>query len=247
MSPCPAPLPPIKGFLETSFVDWPGKIASVVFLPGCNFRCPYCHNHRLVTDAESFASWELPRILSRLEELKGWIDGVCVTGGEPTLHEGLPELLSAFREGGMLVKLDTNGSRPRVLRELLQADLVQAVALDLKAPLEPLPYRRNTGKGADPEAVQESLEILGAWGGAAEVRTTVHPDLLSLDELCRLAAEVGRTLGASSRFTPQRCRVEEALDSALRSRPAQSLEEFAEWSRIARQALQAARGSSAPA
>jgi pyruvate formate lyase activating enzyme len=243
-------LPPLKGFLDVSFVDWPGKVAAVVFLPGCNFRCPYCHNRDLVLAPEALACVPVEGVLARLEELGGWVDGVCVTGGEPTLHPGLPALLALFRRRGLAVKLDTNGSRPETLAGLLAAGLVDAVALDLKAPLEAIPYRRNAGPGADPAAVGRSLELLAASGLGVEVRTTVHPALLSRPEVVRLAAEAGTALASHSgpgpvRFTLQRCRTGETLDPSLAEKPALTPEEFAGWEQEAQERFAARRHAAA--
>ncbi|MGC1401997.1 MAG: radical SAM protein, partial [Thermodesulfobacteriota bacterium] len=105
----------IKGFIETSFLDWPGKICAVLFLPSCNLRCPFCHNHELVLHPELLSPYPWDHIQKRLLALRSWLDGVCVTGGEPTLHPDLPELLGQIRHLGLLVKLDTNGTRPEVL------------------------------------------------------------------------------------------------------------------------------------
>ncbi len=244
----PVTLPELKGFLDSSFVDWPGQVAAVVFLPGCNFRCPYCHNHTLVLAPEGLETVRLEEVLARLEGLRGWVDGVCVTGGEPTLHPGLPDLLAVFRARGLAVKLDTNGSRPEVLAGLLAQGLVDAVALDLKAPLEPIPYRRNGGPGADPEGVRRSLGVLARSGLPVEIRTTVHPALLSAEEVGRLAAEAGAALAAhpgpgAVRFTLQRCRTGETLDPALGELPVLDPEEFAAWARGAGEAFAAARAS----
>jgi pyruvate formate lyase activating enzyme len=233
-------LPEIKGFLDTSFVDWPGKVAATVFLPRCNFRCPYCHNHRLVLAPETFETWPLQAVLERLEGFRGWLDGVCVTGGEPTVHEGLTLLLAALQDRGWAVKLDTNGARPEVLSGLLTAELIDAVSLDIKAPLEAIPYRRNAGPGADPEAVRASLAHLAVSGLHVQVRTTVHPALLSRQELLRLAQEVarvfirarGREIGAV-RFTPQRCKVDDPLDVGLRDRRPLDPSTFDSWAREA--------------
>ena len=238
-------VPEIKGFLEASFVDWPGKVASTVFLPRCNLRCPYCHNHRLVLVPETLETWPLETVLERLEGFRGWVDGLCVTGGEPTVHAGLGRLLSMLRDRGWAVKLDTNGSKPDVLSALLGAELVGAVSVDVKAPLEPIPYRRNAGPGADPEAVRESLAHLAVSGLPVQIRTTVHPALLSRGELVRLAVEVaglfvrarGREVGAV-RFTPQRCRVEDPLDSLLRERTALDPATFESWAGEAREAFE---------
>lgn len=245
-------LPEIKGFLDLSFVDWPGRVAAVVFLAGCNFRCPYCHNHRLVLTPEDLATFRLEEVLARLEALRGWVDGVCVTGGEPTLQANLPALLAIFRSEGLGVKLDTNGSRPEVLEGLLSQGLLDAVAVDVKAPLEPIPYRRNAGQGADVEGVRRSLELLSRSSIPVEVRTTVHPDLLSRDEVGRLATHVGAAFAvhwrrpAEVRFTLQRCRSEETLDPWLVTREPFAAEDFEAWEREARCAFTTARASKPP-
>ncbi len=235
-----ASLPEIKGFLETSFTDWRGQVAAVVFLARCNFRCPYCHNHRIVTAPHEVPTWPWHEVEKRLVRLRGWVDGVCVTGGEPTIHPGLPALLERFRALGFRIKLDTNGSRPGVLAPLLEAGLVDQVALDVKAPLEPVPYRRNAGSGSDPEAVDASLRALERAAVPLEIRTTVHPALLSLEEVCRLGRDLGRRFqgrAAEVDWTLQRCRTDEVLDPQLRGAPPLSPEEFEVWERAARTAF----------
>lgn len=230
-------LPPIKGFLETSFVDWPGRVAAVLFLPGCNFCCPYCHNHALVRCPESLRTFPWEDVVARLETLRGWVDGVCVTGGEPTIHEGLPALVDALHARGWDVKLDTNGSRPQVVEALVRRGRLGAASVDVKAPFEPIPYRRNAGPGADPDAVARTLAVLSQTGVFVEARTTVHPALLSRDEVVRLAEQAGAVLrhaAGQARFTLQRCRVEQTLDPGLREHPALTPEVFEAWARDAR-------------
>lgn len=237
-------LPEIKGFVETSFVDWPGKVSSVIFLSRCNFRCPYCHNHRLVEAPEGFVTWDLAAILERMDHFRGWVDGVCVTGGEPTVHASLPALLRVFRKACWPVKLDTNGSRPEVVEALLRESLLEAVSVDVKAPLEPIPYRRNAGPGSDPAEVRRTLELLAEAGLPVEVRTTVHPDLLSLDELRRLASQAGGIFSQNRspvRYTAQRCRTEDPLDRALSDRPAQDPSDFELWSAASAEAFEKGR------
>ncbi len=185
-----AELPEIKGFLETSFLDWRGKISAVLFLPGCNFACPYCHNHTLAARPQELASLSLEQVLARLEPFVGWIDGVVISGGEPTLHPGLPRLLEMVRRIGFSVKLDTNGYRPEVLRYLHRHRLVDYVAMDLKAPLEPLAYRRASGRKVDVDQVRASLEFLKASGLAHEVRSTIWPEWHGPDELQAMAQAV---------------------------------------------------------
>lgn len=185
-----AGLPDIKGFLETSFVDWRGRISAVVFLPGCNFACPYCHNHALATEPETYQSWSLAGVLERLRPFVGWIDGVVVSGGEPTLHPGLAELLGRIRAEGFETKLDTNGYRPDALRRLVESGLVDMVAMDLKAPLEPLAYRRAAGRAVDVERIGQSLDYLKNCGVAHEFRSTIIPAWHGPAELSAMARSV---------------------------------------------------------
>ncbi len=186
----PPGLPPLKGFIETSFLDWRGLISAVLFLPGCNFACPYCHNYTLVSDPDSLMTLPLDGVLDRLRPFVGWIDGVVVSGGEPTLHPGLERLLGEIKQAGFRVKLDTNGYRPRVLARVVEQGLADMVAMDLKAPLEPLAYRRSCGRAVEVEPVAESLEFLKASGVAHEFRSTVCPAWHGRAELERMAASL---------------------------------------------------------
>ena len=125
----------IGGLQQTSTLDFPGLVSAVVFTAGCNFRCPYCHNYQLVRAPESLLSLPADGVLARLRPFAGWIDGVVISGGEPTLHAGLAELCAAIKGLGFAVKLDTNGHRPQVVEALAARGLVDMVAMDLKAPL----------------------------------------------------------------------------------------------------------------
>lgn len=182
--------PPLKGFLETSFVDWRGQISAVVFLPGCNFACPYCHNYMLVSDPDSLETFALDDVLDRLRPFAGWIDGVVVSGGEPTLHPGLAGLLAAIKAEGFAVKLDSNGHRPKVLKDLADRGLVDMVAMDIKAPLENLAYRRATGRTVDLELVRESMEFLKTSGMPHEFRSTIWPDWHDEEALRAMARDL---------------------------------------------------------
>ncbi|MBS3905590.1 MAG: anaerobic ribonucleoside-triphosphate reductase activating protein [Syntrophaceae bacterium] len=205
----------IKGFLETSFLDWPGKICSVLFLPGCNFRCPYCHNHPLVFHPGQFASISLKEILQRLQSFKGWIDGVCLTGGEPTLHADLPLLIREIKEIGLLIKLDTNGSCPEMLEKLIEEGKLDFIAMDVKAPLDPFSYRRSTGLSIDLALVSKSIEILKREKVEYQFRMTVVPQLHSEEEIQAL----GRQLRAGRRMTLQNFNPENPLDPSLKNTP----------------------------
>ena len=203
----------IKGFLETSFLDWRGKLCSVIFLPGCNFRCPYCHNHPLVFHPEQYATFPLEDILARLHSLRNWIDGVCVTGGEPTLHTDLPLLVREIKRHGFLVKLDTNGSNPPMLENLIEGGQIDFVSMDVKAPLGPFSYSRSTGLPVNLRPILESIEILKRRKVDYEFRMTVVPGLHREEDIRTL----GNHLRAGQRFILQNFNPENPLDPSLRN------------------------------
>jgi pyruvate formate lyase activating enzyme len=202
----------IKGFLETSFLDWPGKMVAVLFLPGCNFRCPFCHNHQLVLKPGGLEEIPLEYVMARLAELKEWVDGVCITGGEPTIHPRLPLLIAEIKNAGLLVKLDTNGSNPHVLRSLIEGGLVDCVAMDVKAPLDEGKYAQAAGVPADLEKIQESISFLKKGITEYYFRTTVVPALHKEEDLLTLA----RHLSGSSSLTLQNFNPENPLDPGLK-------------------------------
>ena len=202
----------IKGFLETSFVDWPGKICSVIFLPHCNFRCPYCHNHRLILHPEQLTSIPLSDILDRLNTLKDWIDGICVTGGEPTQQPRLPLLIRKIKEHGFRVKLDTNGSNPQMLEHLIGSGAVDFVSMDVKAPLDPFSYRRAVGRTVDLTLILSSIELLKKGKVEHEFRMTVVPGVHTEEDILLL----GRQLRAGRRVSLQNFNPENPLDPHLK-------------------------------
>jgi pyruvate formate lyase activating enzyme len=202
----------IKGFLETSFVDWPGKVVSVLFLPRCNFRCPFCHNHSLVINPGGYDDIPRPYIMARLTELKEWVDGVCISGGEPTIHPRLPSLIAEIKGLGLSVKLDTNGSRPDVLHALLEQGLLDCVAMDIKAPLDEVSYARAAGAPVDLAAIQESISLLKQGKVEYHFRTTVVPALHKGEDLLHIA----RHLSGSSPLTLQNFNADDPLDPRLK-------------------------------
>ncbi len=203
----------IKGFLETSFMDWPGKICSVLFLPHCNFRCPYCHNHPLVIHPEQYSTIPLKEILDHLRSLREWIDGVCVTGGEPTLHGDLPRLVQEVKRQGFLIKLDTNGSNPKMLEDLIKRKSIDFVSMDVKAPLDPFHYRRATGTCIDLQPILRSIEILKTSRVNYEFRMTVVPGLHQEEDIKLL----GNQLRAGRRLVLQNFNPENPLDPSLKN------------------------------
>jgi pyruvate formate lyase activating enzyme len=179
----------IGGFVRNSMVDWEGKVVSVVFTKGCNFRCGYCHNPSLVIPDLLRNTEDIPvnEVLSSLGERRGWIDGVVVTGGEPTIHNDLPDFLSAIKETGLLVKLDTNGTNPRLLDYLIEHRLTDFVAMDIKTLIEDGEYAIISG-GHDhglAGRIKESVELLRRSGIQYQFRTTIIPGYHT-DEIIRM-------------------------------------------------------------
>lgn len=174
----------IKGIEKFSSRDFPGHISSTIFLGGCTFRCPYCHNAQLVLEPEAIQSIAADFLLSYLDGRKGWLEAVCFTGGEPLLHEDVEDLIRVVRERGLLVKLDTNGSFPDRLEALLALGLLDWVALDIKAPLER--YREVTRSTVDPEKIARAADLLRGSGVKHTFRTTVVPGLVGKDDVVKI-------------------------------------------------------------
>jgi pyruvate formate lyase activating enzyme len=169
-------------------VDWDGKISSVVFLPSCNFRCPFCHNLNLVFNPEKVDTIPFGYVESQLERQRGWTDGVCITGGEPTLHSDLPKLCIRLKKMGFKVKVDTNGTNPTMLKKLMKDGLIDYVAMDIKAPLTVEKYSLAIGVNAEKmlENVKESVETLLGSSMDYEFRTTVVPTLHDIEDITQI-------------------------------------------------------------
>ena len=181
----------IGGLQKTTLIDFPGRIAATVFLLGCNFRCPFCYSAELVL-LEKIENQ--PRISEKeffdfLEEKKGLLDGIVICGGEPTIHNDLPDFIGKIKKMGYLVKLDTNGSNPKILKKLIKDNLIDYVAMDIKAPLEK--YDRATGIKVDSDNIKESIEIIKNSGVDYEFRMTVVPTLHEKEDVILAAKEIG--------------------------------------------------------
>lgn len=164
----------ISGLQKMTLLDYPGKIACTVFLGGCNFRCPYCHNSELL-DGSAPTLMSMRELLAFLSGRKGLLDAVCISGGEPTLQPELPELLEQIKAMGFLAKLDTNGSRPEVLKELISRNLLDYVAMDIKN--SPDRYSRAIGVTWQQDKIEESIRFLTEGHVDYELRTTVVAQL----------------------------------------------------------------------
>jgi len=182
----------IKGFVDLSLVDWDGKLSCVIFLPNCNFRCPFCHNTTLVLHPERGETIPFERVEDYLNKQKDWLDGVCITGGEPTLHNDLPDLCSKLKEIGFLVKIDTNGTNPKIIKELMDKSLIDYIAMDIKAQLTAEKYSKATGINAKKllGKVKETIRILLGSKIDYEFRTTVVPSLHEEEDIAAICDDV---------------------------------------------------------
>jgi pyruvate formate lyase activating enzyme len=220
----------IRGFIETSFLDWDGKVASVIFLPGCNFRCPFCNNGLLVLKAESLPPIDPALIDGFILKRKDFIDGVVITGGEPTLQSDLPEYIKHLKSLGFLVKLDTNGTNPSMLRALLEQKLLDYVALDIKAPLDER-YRTVTNSAFDPGVISQSVKFLLGSEIEYEFRTTVCPALLKREDILDLV----RSIAGAKKFVLQQFVPKDTLDPKLINVTPYSKDEFVKMAAACRE------------
>jgi len=179
----------IRGFIETSFLDWDGKISSVLFVPKCTFSCPFCHNKTLVKEPESLEPVPIEKIEDFIKERKDFIDGIVITGGEPTLYSWLPKLCKRFKALGLLVKLDTNGINPPMLSDLIGAKLIDFVAMDYKGPLDAR-YDKSIGTKTDLNKIKQSIKIILDSGIDHEFRITVVPTLHKKEDIVEMAKAI---------------------------------------------------------
>ncbi len=195
----------MNGMQRTSFIDYPGKIVSTVFFGRCNFRCPYCHNSDLVFNRD-LPEIEGTVLLEHLENRRGKLDGICITGGEPTLHPDLPDFIRDVKERGFLVKLDSNGTNPGMLEELFDENLVDYMAMDIKAPKEK--YPEITGVKVNMESIQRSIDIIRKKAPDYEFRTTTVRELTDDGDLMTIA----KWIAGSKRYVLQQFRPHKTLD-----------------------------------
>ena len=185
----------IHGLQKLTLLDYPGHTACTVFTGRCNWRCPFCHNASLVLRPEEQPVIDQEEFFAFLKKRRGLLDGVAVTGGEPTLNRDLPDFLRRVKEQGFETKLDTNGTNPAMLREILSAGLADYVAMDIKAGRDNYPAVTGTVRPGL-AAVEESVELLKACGVEHEFRTTVVRELHSEADF----ADIGRWLRGEERY-----------------------------------------------
>lgn len=195
---------------RSSLVDYPGKVSAVIFTRGCNFRCPYCHNPQLVEPSLFEPPLDVADVLSFLESRVGRLDGVVVSGGEPLLQNDLPDFLMRVRSLGYQVKLDTNGSLPAELTQVVRHGLVDFVAMDIKAPLDK--YALVAGVAVDVNAIQASIRIIKESGIGHHFRSTVANALLDATDVRSICKDLA---GGSSHIVRDMNRYAYLLDRSL--------------------------------
>ena len=192
----------IKGLQKLTLLDYPGRIACTVFLGGCNFRCPFCHNGGLALGNDADGIMSTPELLAFLDSRRGRLQAVCISGGEPTLHRDLPELISEIKSRGFEVKLDTNGTNPEMLSSLIADGLIDYVAMDIKN--SPEKYALTTGVNSNFNAVRESAALLMQGRVDFEFRTTLAKELHNAEDM----EIIGKWLSGSEKYFLQTYRDE---------------------------------------
>lgn len=208
----------IAGLQKTTFIDYPEKIACIVFTQGCNFSCGYCHNPELFEHKEPALS--VQAFFEFLNKRKGKLDGVVITGGEPTLHKDLKEFIKSIKDLGFLVKLDTNGTNPDLLQELFNQNLLDYVAMDIKAPLNK--YEQVTRVNVNIEKIQKSINLIKNSGIDYEFRTTVVKSQLSVDDL----KQITELIKGAKKYYLQKFLPTKTLDESMMSETSYNDEEF---------------------
>ncbi|MGE5472943.1 MAG: anaerobic ribonucleoside-triphosphate reductase activating protein [Ignavibacteriales bacterium] len=201
----------VGGFQKISTVDYPGYLASTIFLSGCNLKCKYCHNPSLANGEIVDEQTGTEEILSFLKKRKGLIDAVCISGGEPTIHEDLEELICSIKEMGFKVKLDTNGTNPYVVKNLIDKRLIDYVAVDIKATIDK--YHEVAGCFVNTDKIKETIKLLINSNIDYEFRTTLLPDLNQRD-----IKEIAGYVEGSSKYVIQQFRNKVTLNEDYSSK-----------------------------
>ncbi len=183
----------IGGLIKFSMIDFPGKVSAILFTRGCNLRCAYCHNPELLeynaSQPDALTQAELDEFL---EKRKGRLDGIVITGGEPTLQPDLSEFCSKLKQLGYLVKLDTNGTNPSVVENLLKQKLVDFIAMDIKAPFEK--YAAVCQRPVDTEKVKQTMALIKQYNIPHQYRTTYYKEVLNDEDIAKIQALVDNKL-----------------------------------------------------
>jgi len=208
----------IRGLLPVSLIEFPGRISSVVFTGGCNLRCPFCHNKDLVIGLENTDKISEEELLGKINDKKEWIDAVCFTGGEPTLNVDLPEFFKKIKSDfGLEIMVETNGTNPEMVEKLIKENLIDFIAMDIKAPFED--YKKLGASKENIENIKKSIAILKNIGDVprdsagilrGEFRITTAPEIVTLENI----EKIGQQIKGAKKVFLQKFRQDITLDPA---------------------------------
>ncbi|MDR0334810.1 MAG: anaerobic ribonucleoside-triphosphate reductase activating protein [Methanomassiliicoccaceae archaeon] len=200
----------IAGFIKTTLLDWDGMVACTVYLAGCNFRCPYCHNGRIVTDAESVEALNEDDVLRYIGENTDFIDGVVVSGGEPLMNGDIGVFLKKLKALGVKVKIDTNGGFPDAMNDLIGAGLIDMVAMDVKSSLNER-YSSAAGVDVNIDDIKRSIRVIIDSGVEHEFRTTAVPVFVREDDI----KDICRNIRGAKKYRIHQFRNRSTMDDSL--------------------------------
>lgn len=222
----------ITALTKFSSIDYPGRLACILFTGGCNLRCGFCHNAEFVLPErlkELSQTIPFETVLNFLSDRRGMLDGISICGGEPTLHPDLPDKMKRIKEMGFLIKLDTNGTNPEMIANILERELVDYLAMDIK---DALPYRRElVGVDVPAKAIETSIELVKGSGVEYEFRSTILPDYHDLKTL----REMGEAINGADKWVLQGFRSEKTLRDEFTGMPSfgdMKLAELADYLKV---------------
>ncbi|MFZ6035599.1 MAG: anaerobic ribonucleoside-triphosphate reductase activating protein [Patescibacteria group bacterium] len=211
----------IGGLQKFSMIDYPGLVSAIVFTTGCNFRCGFCHNPELVQPDQFPAPIPEEEVLDFLRSRRGKLQAVVITGGEPTIHADLPEFIRKIKDVGFKIKLDSQGTNPTMLEQIIQEKLVNYLAMDIKGPLDR--YQEITNMPVNRDDIKRSIELLMKSGIPYEFRTTIVREQLSPEDILR----IGDTIKGANQYYLQKFIPTKANDSAFLGKHTYTDQEFA--------------------
>ncbi|MDD2352481.1 MAG: anaerobic ribonucleoside-triphosphate reductase activating protein [Candidatus Caldatribacteriota bacterium] len=205
----------IKKIISTSLIDWEGMIVSTLYVGGCNFRCPFCYNTDLVLRHQSLQDIPIEEMISSILSKKPFLDGICLSGGEPTLNEGVKDFLLEIKKHNLKIKIDTNGSNPEILKDIIEKNLVDYIAMDIKTMLREEDYSEVIGLKIDNiiSKIRNSINLIMNSGIDYEFRTTIIPKFHDIEVIKNIAEEI---TGARRYILQRFIQSEEMLDPDLK-------------------------------
>ena len=198
----------IGGVKKTSLLDYPDKVSSIVFTQGCNFNCGYCHNPSLLEFKSKNDIYSTDVFFDFLNKRKGKLDGVVITGGEPTLQKDLKLFIQKIKEMNFFVKLDTNGTNPEIIKDLLKNNLLDYIAMDIKSTIDK--YNKVINKDINTQVIEQSINIIMNSGIDYEFRTTVLPSLISIEDF----EKIGQLINGAKKYYLQKFLVQSEINNS---------------------------------